>query len=414
MPTDPYATAADLGLMQGFPPAPERRVTRTNALMTPPFNRWSYQHMRTIYPSAPIRRGDVPIPLAVSIDDRIGDLAVRGVDGEAADLVEVLRTTYTDALVVVTRDHIVHESYMNGMTADQPHQMMSVTKSFAGLLGLMAVDDGALREDEAMTAVVPELASASAFADATFGHVLDMVNSMDFDEDYADPHSAIIRYGQTLGWLQAPADAYPADSVYDFLVSLEHDPAHAHGDVFHYQTPKTDALNWATNRATGTSFQDHLSDALWSRLGTDGDTYVLLDRNGTLVAGGGLNAGPRNLARFAMMMLNGGAVDGDQIVPRRVIDTIAAGASREAFAAGPDATGPLSGGDWSYRAQWWVRHTPGREAFTAMGIHGQWIYIDITRGVAVVKQSSQPVSLDLAMDQVNLDLIDAIIDLVAS
>ena len=43
-------------------------------------------------------------------------------------------------------------------------------------------------------------------------------------------------------------------------------------------------------------------------------------------------------------------------------------------------------------AQWWVRHTPGKEAFTAIGIHGQWIYIDITRNIAVIKQSSQPTS----------------------
>jgi hypothetical protein len=48
--------------------------------------------------------------------------------------------------------------------------------------------------------------------------------------------------------------------------------------------------------------------------------------------------------------------------------------------------------DWSYRALWWVRHTPGKEAFMACGIHGQWIYVDVERRIAIIKQSSQPMS----------------------
>ncbi len=45
---------------------------------------------------------------------------------------------------------------------------------------------------------------------------------------------------------------------------------------------------------------------LWSKLGTEGDTYVLHDKDGALFAGGGLNATPYNLAQFATMMLNDG------------------------------------------------------------------------------------------------------------
>ena len=55
---DPFATAAELGLMEGFPPPPDKRVDRTNALFSPPYNRWSYLNMRTIYPSAGIANAD--------------------------------------------------------------------------------------------------------------------------------------------------------------------------------------------------------------------------------------------------------------------------------------------------------------------------------------------------------------------
>ena len=152
-----------------------------------------------------------------------------------------------------------------------------------------------------------------------------------------------------------------------------------------------------------------MHEVLWSELGTEGETYVLLDRNGTLVAGGGLNAGPRDLARFAMMLLNHGSFAGRQVVETGIIDQLAAGGSLDAFSAGPEAVGAFGHGDWSYRAQWWVRHTPGREAFTAIGIHGQWIYVDRKRGVAIVKQSSQPISKDDETDEWTINAFDAII-----
>jgi len=409
MTADRYATAHELGLMEGFPPPPGKRVDRSNALAVAPYNRWAYLHMRTIFPSASVRNSDTARPLDVALDSGIDLLAVRRADGSGADFATFLRETWTDSFLVVTPDRLVYENYSNGMHAAQPHQMMSVTKSFAGLFALMAQAEGLLDESVPVAAVLPELASASAFAEATIGEVLDMVNSFDFSEDYADPTADIWRYGQALGWVEIPGTP-SAESLYDFLIACEKDPKYAHGEIFHYQTPKTDVVNWITNRATGKSFQDNMSDVLWSRLGTEAETYVLLDRCGTLVAGGGLNAAPRDLARFAMMLLNDGTVDGERIVSVDVIDTLTRGGSREAFSRGPEAVGAWAGGDWSYRAQWWIRHTPGREAITAIGVHGQWIYVDRGRRVAIIKQSSQPMSVDVDLDEFVLNAFDAVID----
>lgn len=408
MTADRYATADELGLMEGFPPPPGKRVDRSNALMVPPYNRWAYLHMRTIFPSAPIRTAATASHLDVDIDSGIEELVVARADGSAAGFGAFLRETFTDSLLVMTREQVVYEFYSNGMHSAQPHQMMSVTKSFAGLFALIAAAEGHLDEMWPVPRVIPELAASSAFAEATVGQVLDMVNSMAFSEDYADPRSDITRYGQALGWLEA-VPGTTAEGLYDYLVTLRKDPDHGHGDIFCYQTPKTDVVNWMTNRATGQSFQDQMSDVLWSALGTEAETYVLLDRCGTLVAGGGLNAAPRDLARFAMMLLNDGSAGGRRIVAPEIIDILEKGGSREKFASGPEAVGAWAGGDWSYRAQWWIRHTPGREAITAIGVHGQWVYVDRRRGVAIVKQSSQPVSSDPAADQFILNAFDAII-----
>ncbi|SHG07772.1 hypothetical protein SAMN04487965_3270 [Microbulbifer donghaiensis] len=404
---DKYATAKELGLMEGFPPPPDKRVTKANALQTPPYNRWAYQHMRMFYPTANVPAADVPVPLRKDIDPNFAkEVKIKEPgSGKTKSLAEFLKETWTDAIVVIHGDKIVYEKFLNGMTPNTPHQMMSATKSFGGLLGLMAVANGKLKESDPVTKYVPELnVKDGAFAKATFGQVLDMTNSMDFSEVYDDPKSGIMTYAAVLGWVPKLEGVKYPDSLYDYLVTLKTDKEHKDGEIFHYQTPKTDVVNWVTNRVNNASFQEALYDEVWSKIGTEGETYVLLDNNATLVAGGGLNATPYNLARFAMMMLNNGNFNGKQVVPKSVVDTIAKGGSIEAFDAGPDSDDIVhKKGEWSYRGQWWVKHTPGMEAFMAIGVHGQWIYIDRNHDIAIVKVSSMPVSKDTYLDGYNLE-----------
>ncbi|WP_018968583.1 serine hydrolase domain-containing protein [Rubritalea marina] len=414
--TDQFATAAEMGLMQGFPPAADKIVDRSS-LLKGPGNRWSYLNMRKLYPSAGVKNAKTAVPVEVKIDPAIQSLKVNKPNDKGAntdqsvDMDTFLRETYSDTLVVVKGGKVVYEKYLNGMNANQPHQMMSVTKSFAGLFGLMAVADGKVSESDLVAKYLPELKSSTAFGDATFGQVLNMTNSIDFTEDYADPESGIVHYAGVLGLMpQVPGKKY-ASSIYQYLPTLMLDKKHPkHGELFHYQTPKTDVVNWLTNRATNKSFEDNMHEVLWSKLGTDGETYVLLDKNGTLFAGGGLNATPYDLARFGAMMTSGGKFSGQQVVTAETIKALSDGGNQKAFASGPNSSGKMAEEPWSYRAQWWVRHAKGKEAFTAIGVHGQWIYCDVHRGVAIIKQSSQPVSASDYFDAYNLNAFDAIIE----
>lgn len=420
-----YATAAELKLMVGFPPPPDRHVTKWNALF-PPYNRWSYQHMRMFFPSVEVPSAKQPSTLTRALDPGFAAIKVTvpdpsgkpggGKPGEyiptksTVDLDTYLKETYTDALVVIKGDKVVYEALLNGMTENRPHMMMSVTKSFTGLFGKLAVAAGKLDEDDEVAKFVPELKAAGAFKGAKFRHVLDMTNSMSFSEKYADENSDIRRYAVVAGLLPPqPGKGYEG-SVYEYLPKLRNNPNHGHGAEFHYHTPTADVANWVTNRATGVSFQGQMQQ-LWSGIGAAGPTHVLLDNAATPLAGSGLNATPHDLAHFAVMMLNDGKFDGKQVVPRKIIEELSAGASREAFSKASSASGILAGkGEWSYRAMWWVRHTPGKEAFMACGIHGQWVYLDVKRKVAIVKQSSQPTSAtdyQTAYDLLGFDAIVA-------
>ena len=165
---NPYATHHELGLMQGFPPPADKRISRDNALFGVPYNRWSYQNMRQFYPSTNIPPSTEPRELGLAPDGGIERLEFPHPDGGSADIHEFLEQTYTDAFLVLQGDTIVFERYLNGMHANQPHQMMSVTKSFAGLFGLMAVEAGLVSEDAPLSGLIPELATSGAFGEASF------------------------------------------------------------------------------------------------------------------------------------------------------------------------------------------------------------------------------------------------------
>jgi CubicO group peptidase (beta-lactamase class C family) len=407
---EPFDTSShlDLKLMQGFPPPPDKRVTPTNGLM-PPFNRWAYQNMRQIWPTAPVRPAKVAVDVPRAIDPRIDTVQVTRPDGTAADLGTFLRQTLTDSFVVISKGQIIHESYLNGMTADQPHIMFSCTKSLAGLFALMAIEKGLVTEDTPIVSILPELNNGGAFATATFGQVLDMTASVRFSEEHADPAAEIRRYAAVFGAIPMAAGAPSPDSVYSFISELMMEPGRQHGEGFAYQTPMTDVLNWAVSRLTGQSFIDLLEQRIWSRIGTDGEAYVLLDPSGIIFAGGGLNATANDVARFAVMALSGGRFGKEQVIPASVFDTVARGGNTKAFLNGSSFEAEMADGHWSYRAQWWIRNTPGHEAFMALGVFGQWIYIDRARDVAIIKQSSQPKADSAYFFTYTLNAIDAVI-----
>lgn len=403
------STHASLRLMEGFPPPPDKRVDKSNAFSTPPYNRWAYQNMRRVMPSAGIPVAPSPVDLPVRPDGRLDDISVARTDGSEADFNTFLEETFTDSLVVVSGGRVVCERYFNGMSAAQPHQMMSCTKSFVGLFALLAVERGLIAEGDRVGELIPEVDNGGAFADATLAQLLDMTNSMSFDEEYTNLDADIWDYVRVFGAGPDAKRDLPSTDIYGYLATLRRNDEVPHGEVFHYQTPKTDMANWVTNRHTGQSLIDDF-EWLWSQLGTDGEAYILVDPAGTPMAGGGLNATPRDLARFAYMVASDGYFNGQQVIPTSVIDKLSGGGSIPAFLRGPERKGDMGEGEWSYRAKWWVRHTPGREAVAAIGVHGQWIYCDRARQIAIVKHGSLPVAAEIEFDDYVLHGFDAIID----
>ncbi len=372
-------------LMRGFPPPVEARVTRDN-FMQPPYNRWAFQHLRELQPSREVYRGDAAsAPLKVAALDLEG-LSFDVGGKQPLTLDAWLEASATDAFIVLHRGSIVYERYFNGMQAHSQHQMFSATKSFIGALVLTLIEEGKIEPGRQIQSYLPELAN-SAFGDATVQQVLDMTTSIEFSEDYADPRSDIGRYGLVFNIGSPPAAYSGPQSIYDYLPSLKKS-ALPHGKAFHYVTPNTDVLGWLASRVSGQSLAALTEKRLWRKLGVERDGYFWLDDSGREMAGGGLNITARDAARFGQMILQGGKYNGQQVLSKAVTARILQPGNPDTFAVYHRDPWYRDVG-FAYHDQWWTFNN-SHKAVSAIGVHGQFIYLDPAAEMVVVKQSSHP------------------------
>ncbi|MNU81007.1 6-aminohexanoate-dimer hydrolase [compost metagenome] len=404
--TFPDAAASDpatLGWMVGSPPPADRTVRfEDGSYFQFPAMRWSVSNFRQLMPTINVSRGlGAPVPLAIALRKDIDGISFIPIGTKTAMTWEQsLAATYTDGIVVMHRGQIVYERYFGVLKPDGQHAAMSVTKSVIGTLGAMLVAQGQIDAGRQVSDFVPELAS-SAFGNATVRQVLDMTTGLQYSEDYADPNAEVWAHAKAGSPLPKPRDYSGPRSYYEFLQTVK--PQGEHGKVFAYKTVNTDVLGWIISRATGRNVAQLLSEKIWSRLGAEQDAYFTGDSIGTPFAGGGLNTGLRDLARFGEMLRNEGRFNGQQIVPKAVLDDIRRGGDKQAFAqAGYEL---LKG--WSYRSMWWVTDKEGG-AFMARGVHGQRIYVDPQAEMVIVRYASHPIAGNSANDPVTLPAFDAL------
>jgi hypothetical protein len=285
-------------------------------------------------------------------------------------------------VVVLHKGRIVYERYAGALRPEGQHISMSVTKSFFGTLGAMLVAEGKLDENAPVSRYVPELKD-SAFGDATIRQVLDMRTGLKYSENYLDPNAEIWQHTRAGGVLPRPPGYQGPQTFYEFLQTVKKEGEH--GGAFAYKTVNSDALGWVIRRATGQSIGQLLSERIWSRLGMEQDAYFTVDSVGNEFAGGGLNAGLRDMARFGEMMRNQGKFNGQQIIPASGVQDIAKGGDKSAFQQASFPTLP----GWSYRNMWWVSNNE-HGAYSARGIHGQAIYIDPKAEMVIARFASHP------------------------
>ncbi|MBK5351550.1 beta-lactamase family protein [Pseudomonas sp. TH41] len=371
--TDPI----QLGVMQGFPPAMDKRVNKLNAFEMPNL-RWALRNARSMSPTTGIDRGPTALPLIpgnrLALDElnfKVGDASLT--------LPEYLQQTYTDGFIVLQRGKVVYERYLDSFSPRQSHIWASMTKSVTGLLAASLIAEGKMDPTARLASYVPEL-TGTPFGEATVQQNLDMQVRAIYP----------VNLPPDLG-LFAAAGILPRregmpDNIYDFLKVATRPQKSADTDIWFYQNGSPEAVAWAMRRITGKSWSTLVSERIWSRIAED-DAYAQVDQLGTEMASGGMSSTLHDVARFAEAVRQAAAArQADDPFAQAVQLALKPNANQALIEGNPNAKERAG---YSYR-NYWYQKNDGDGSVEAAGRFGQRIYINPKRELVIVKMSSAP------------------------
>lgn len=348
-------------------------------------NAWTFRRMDDLFTTRTVARsGPVwHLPGAEHVLDFRYNF--EGVEHAATD---VLERTHTNALLVLKNGHIVSELYRNNSGPHSRFIGWSMTKSLTSVMIGCALEEGRIASlDDAIADYLPELADGG-YAGVTIREVMEMRSGVDYEEryDFANPGTAASNHINALVRnTQRFADAARS------LPRL-HEP----GAVFQYKTIDTAVLGWLVERVSGGSVAAYTEHCVWEPLGAEADGFYIMDGApgvGREFSGAGFNATLRDWARFGQMVLDGGVADGHRLVSAEWI---------------AQSTQPSAGEDQrrgGYGLQWWTMGDS--DAFSAIGLQGQYVYIDPATRTVVVKLSYFPPGDNSALDAETLAFMAA-------
>ncbi len=273
------------------------------------------------------------------------------------------------AMIVLRDGKIAFEDYYLDTAREDQRISWSMAKSFLSATFGIAVGEGLLGSlDDLVTEHVPHLKD-SAYNGVTVRHVLNMSSGVAFNEDYLDYHSDINRMGRVL------ALGHSMDGFACSLKKRAYDP----GSRLKYVSIDTHVIGMVLRKITGQSARAYMGQKLLKPMGLEYDSYFLTDGDGVDFVLGGLNLATRDYARFGLLMACDGKYNGQQIVPsdwvrQSTVDTAPPPAEDMA---------PTDEGLLRYGYQWWLPPDAEQGEFFAIGIYGQYIYVNRPRKTVI-------------------------------
>ncbi len=289
-------------------------------------------------------------------------------DGGQKPAGSILEDNRTNALLIIKNGRIVTEIYRNRTSEKTRFMSWSMAKSITATLVGLALSEGRIASlDDPLTRYLPEL-KGGGYEGVTIRQTLQMRSGVDYEEryDFENPGIAATVFEQVLVKNQA--------RFADFAAGLKR--KHKPGEVFEYKTIDTAVLGWLVERATGSNASTYLASRIWEPMGAEADGFFIMDGPpgvGREFTGAGYNATLRDYGRFGLLMLQDGVANGRRLVPAEWV--------REAAAPALGQEGERGG----YGYQWWtMSNSP---AYYALGLQGQFIYVDPATQTVVVKLS---------------------------
>ena len=324
----------------------------------------TFQNTPQIQPTKTIHRGENTFQFLKEDNAALeGSFCFEGVSYPLKTFMEDTRTL---AMVAVKDDVIRYENYFSGGNEATVFSSNSMGKSFVSALMGIAVSEGYVDSvEDPVGKYIPEFAGTE-LENIPIRACLKMASGINFDEDR-----------DMSGFSMRTLMGTPAMKVIAKYGTQEEPYTYRR-----YLSINTEILGQVIVNATGRSLAEYMEEKLWKRIDAAHDAFWTLS-NGTELAMGGLSVSMRDYVRFARLYLHEGAYNGEQILDREWVR--ASMDASEEFAkpgANNDAYNAIG-----YGYQWWIPEGNQGE-FMAIGVYGQWIYVNPSKQVIIVKTSA--------------------------
>ena len=294
--------------------------------------------------------------------------------GKTLSIQEEIKERNLTSLVIIKDGKIAYERYYNGNSKESQAVVFSCTKSVISILTGIAFDEGIIENlNDAAVKYAPEL-KGTVYENVTIQNLLNMSSGVQWVEDYDDFNSEVV---QSIIALQK-------GSLNNFTKTMKRE--RKQGTFNKYVSMDTQVLGMVIAGASKQKLEDCFIEKLWSKLGAEYDAYFLLDKANGAFAYAGFVVSARDLAKFGVLMLNGGKnYKGEQIVSKNWVEQSKT-PDQPHLQAGRD--NPNSDYGLGYKNQWWFPITSDNGDFTAIGIYGQTLYVNPHRNIVIASQSA--------------------------
>ena len=221
------------------------------------------------------------------------------------DVAQLTGLPFFSAMVVLRGDRVLFERYAPDFGPDQPHSIMSLSKTTMMLIIGRLVAEGRIDLAAPVDRYLPWV--GPGYATASVQDVLNMNVDNDYVEDYADPLCTAFLHEAATG-LRLPGPGQAERTSKQFLATVglapgRSDTVNATG-LCMYRSANTDILA-AIAEAVGGPLSARLAD-IADAAGLEGSLHVATDRSGFPCLNGGLCLTARDLARYGMLLARGG------------------------------------------------------------------------------------------------------------
>jgi CubicO group peptidase (beta-lactamase class C family) len=346
----------------------------------------AFRSMDTLFTTRTVARGG-PV-WVLPQDNQTLDVSYSW-QGQRYTAQQFLERTYTNALLVLKDGRVVSEIYRNASNERTRFIGWSMTKSLTSVLVGCALEEGRIDSlDTPISRYLPEL-RGGGYEGVSIRHVMQMRSGVDYEERYDFEHPGRAASNHIAALVKNVA------RFTDVARTLPR--IHEPGTHFQYKTIDTAVLGWLVERVTQGSVAAYTARCLWEPLGAESDGFYIMDGLpgvGREFSGAGFNGTLRDYARFGQMVLDGGVANGRRIV------------SAEWIRQSTQPSGPEDNRRGGYGLQWWT--FANTEAFAAIGLQGQYIYVDPSTRTVVVKLSYFPPGDNTALDAETATFLGAV------